>query len=314
MSQSKFSLADLLTVLGTLGFGFFCFLSLNFLTLGDTTLSIIWAVIISLILGGLAFGVKLVKRTSRNFKTFIIWEWVLIFLFVVVAFFAIFPFSHYFVVTAQKENIQNKVVSNITQAEGLFIAYESYADNRLNIYKSRLNSIVAAKRVNPEEYKNFGFVEGTDDNTQVENKMFSLKAQLYPSNYSEMKQIDSDWLSDAKDKVTSWSPTGIVKVVNTLKIEISSWNGQLKSYSSFRAKGETATDFDFPLSFDDVSGIFKQRTTPNPIALLIGFGLYLLMMLSYFITKRDTRSPLRGNFIKGLKLIFRVGSVRENEL
>ena len=314
MSQSKFSLADLLTVLGTLGFGFFCFLSVNFLTLGDTTLSIIWAVIISLILGGLAFGVKLVKRTSRNFKTFIIWEWVLIFLFVVVAFFAIFPFSHYFVVTAQKENIQNKVVSNITQAEGLFIAYESYADNRLNIYKSRLNSIVAAKRVNPEEYKNFGFVEGTDDNTQVENKMFSLKAQLYPSNYSEMKQIDSDWLSDAKDKVTSWSPTGIVKVVNTLKIEISSWNGQLKSYSSFRAKGETATDFDFPLSFDDVSGIFKQRTTPNPIALLIGFGLYLLMMLSYFITKRDTRSPLRGNFIKGLKLIFRVGSVRENEL
>ena len=314
MSQSKFSLADLLTVLGTLGFGFFCFLSLNFLTLGDTTLSIIWAVIISLILGGLAFGVKLVKRTSRNFKTFIIWEWVLIFLFVVVAFFAIFPFSHYFVVTAQKENIQNKVVSNITQAEGLFIAYESYADNRLNIYKSRLNSIVAAKRVNPEEYKNFGFVEGTDDNTQVENKMFSLKAQLYPSNYSEMKQIDSDWLSDAKDIVTSWSPTGIVKVVNTLKIEISSWNGQLKSYSSFRAKGETATDFDFPLSFDDVSGIFKQRTTPNPIALLIGFGLYLLMMLSYFITKRDTRSPLRGNFIKGLKLIFRVGSVRENEL
>ena len=307
MSQSKFSLADLLTVLGTLGFGFFCFLSLNFLTLGETTLSIIWAVIISLILGGLAFGVKLVKRTSRNFKTYIIWEWVLIFLFVVVAFFAIFPFSHYFVVTAQKENIQNKVVSNITQAEGLFIAYESYADNRLNIYKSRLNSIVAAKRVNPEEYKNFGFVEGTDDNTQVENKMFSLKAQLYPSNYSEMKQIDSVWLSDAKDKVTSWSPTGIVKVVNTLKIEISSWNEQLKSYSSFRAKGETATDFDFQLSFDDVSGIFNMKTIPNTLALIIGIALYLLMFLSYFITKRHPRYP-------GLKVIFRMGSHKENEL
>lgn len=307
MSQSKFSLADLLTVLGTLGFGFFCFLSVNFLTLGDTTLSIIWAVIISLILGGLAFGVKLVKRTSRNFKTFIIWEWVLIFLFVVVAFFAIFPFSHYFVVSAQKSDIQKKVVSNITQADGLFTAYESYADNRLNIYKSRLNSIVAAKRVNPEEYKNFGFVEGTDDNTQVENKMFSLKAQLYPSNYSDMKQIDSDWLSDAKDKVTSWSPTGIVKVVNTLKIEISSWNEQLKSYSSYRAKGETATDFDFPLSFDDVSGIFNQRTNPNPLALIIGIALYVLMFLSYFITKRHSRYP-------GLKVIFSMGSSRENEL
>lgn len=307
MSQSKFSLADLLTVLGTLGFGFFCFLSLNFLTIGDTTTSIIWAVLISAILGGLAFGVKLLKRTSRNFKTFIICEWVLTFLFVAVAFFAIFPFSHYFVVTAQKEGIQKKVVLNITQAEGLFIAYESYADNRLNIYKSRLNSIVAAKRVNPEKYKDFGFVEGTDDNTQVENKVFSLKAQLYPSNYSEMKKIDSDWLSDAKDKVTSWSPTGIVKVVNTLKIEISSWNEQLKLYSSFRAKGETATDFDFPLSFDDVSEIFNNSTNPNPLALIIGIALYIVMFFSYFITKRHSRYP-------GLKVIFSMGSTKENEL
>lgn len=307
MSQSKFSLADLLTVLGTLGFGFFCFLSVNFLTLGDTTTSIIWAVTISLILGGLAFGVKLLKRTSRNFKTFIIWEWVLIFLFIVVAFFAIFPFSHYFVVSAQKADIQKKVVSNITQAEGLFTAYEGYTENRLNIYESRLNSIVAAKRVNPEEYKDFGFVEGTDDKTQVENKMFSLKAQLYPSNYLEMKQIDSTWLSDAESKVTSWSPTGIVKVVNTLKVEISSWNEQLKSFSSFRAKGETATDFDFPLSFDDVSSIFNQRTNPNPLALIIGIAFYILMFLSYFITKRHTRYP-------GLKVIFSMGSSKENEL
>ena len=291
MSQSKFSLADLLTVLGTLGFGFFCFLSINFLTLGDTTTSIIWAVTISLILGGLAFGVKLLKRTSRNFKTFIIWEWVLILLFIVVAFFAIIPFSHYFVVTAQKENIQKKVVSNITQVEGLFIAYESYADDRLNIYKSRLNSIVEAKRVNPEEYKNYGFVGRTDDNTQVESKMFSMKAQLYPSNYLEMKQIDLAWLSDSKDKVTNWSPTGIVKVVNTLKVEISSWNEQLKSNSSFRAKGETATDFNFPLSFDDVSKRFYKSTNPNPLALIIAIGFFGLLMLSYIITGRHTKNP-----------------------
>src|SRR5690606_8973393 len=124
--------ADLLTVLGTLGFGFFCFLSVNCLTLGDTDSSIIYAVLISCILGGLTFGVKLLKRTSHNFKTCIIWEWILIILFIVVAFFAIIPFSHYFVVTAQKEDIKKKVVSNITQAEGIFLDYESYADNRLN--------------------------------------------------------------------------------------------------------------------------------------------------------------------------------------
>ena len=287
---SKFPLKDLLIVLGTFGYGFFCFLSINFLTLGDTTTSIIGAVLISSIIGGLAFGVKLLKRTSRNFKTFIIWECILIFLFIVVAFFAIFPFSHYFVVSAQKENIQKKVISNITQAEGLFLDYELYADSRLNIYKNRLNSIVSAKIVDPNGYTNFGFIEGVVDSIQVENKMFILEAQLYPSNYSEMKQINSTWLSDSKDKVKSWSPTGIVKVVNTLKIEISSWNEQLKSFSLFRAQGETAPDFDFPLSFDDVSGIFNQSTTPNLLALIIGIALYLLMFLSYFITKRHSKN------------------------
>lgn len=34
MKQSKFSLADVLTVIGTLIFGFVCFLSLNFRSLG----------------------------------------------------------------------------------------------------------------------------------------------------------------------------------------------------------------------------------------------------------------------------------------
>jgi len=307
MNKSKFSLADLLTVLGTLGFGFFCYLSLNFLSLGETIPSIVWAMVISCVLGGIAYGLKLLKRTSRMFKTCIIWEWVLLFLFVVVAFLAIFPFSHYFVVSAQKADIQKKVVSNITQAEGLFSAYESYADNRLNIYKSRLESIADAQEVNPEEYKNFGFVKGTDNNTQVENKMFSLKAQLYPSNYSDMKQINSDWLSDAKDKISHWSPTGIVKVVNTLETEISSWNTQLKSYSLFRAKGEIAPDFDFPLTFDDVSSKFNQSTNPTPLALAIAITFYVLMLLSYFVTKRHMRYP-------GLKIIFRTGSVKENEL
>jgi cytochrome bd-type quinol oxidase subunit 2 len=119
MNQSKFSLADLLTVLGTLGFGFLCFLSLNFLTLGNTQLSVTAATVIGFVLGGLAFGTKLLKRTTRKFKTCIIWERVLLFLFVITAFMAVFPFSHYFAVSAQKVKIQQKISSNITIADGM---------------------------------------------------------------------------------------------------------------------------------------------------------------------------------------------------
>jgi hypothetical protein len=38
MKQSRFSLADLLTVLTSIAFGFICFLGKNFSTLGDTSM------------------------------------------------------------------------------------------------------------------------------------------------------------------------------------------------------------------------------------------------------------------------------------
>jgi hypothetical protein len=307
MNQTKLSLADLLTVLGAAVFGFFCFLSLNFLSLGETVPSVVWAAVLALILGGLALGAKLLKRTSQNFKTCIIWEWVLLFLFAVVAIFALFPFSHYFAVSEQKDEIQEKVTANITQAESMFADYENYANNRLNIYESKLKSITAGKSVNPTEYSNYGFVAGTDDNTQVENKMFTLRAQLYPSNYEEMKQVDTDWLASSKATVANWKPIGIVMVMNEVESNLTSWKNELVQYSTFRAQGETANDFDYTLAFDDATGRITELDSPTSLSILYAIGLYALMLLSYFITKRHWRYPK-------LKMIFGAGGVRENEL
>jgi hypothetical protein len=307
MNQSKFSFADLFTVLAAVGFGFFCFLSLNFLSLGKTVPSIIWAAVLALILGGLTLGAKLLKRTSRNFKTCIIWEWVLLVLFVVMAFVAVHPFSHYFAVSEQKSEIQQKVTANITQAEGMFTDYENYANNRLYIYESKLKSIVAGKSVNSTEYNNYGFVAGTDDNTQIENKMFTLQAQLYPSNYKEIKQTDSAWLAHSKTIVADWKPIGIVTVMNEVERNLTSWKEQLKEFSSFRAQGEIASNFDYTLTFDDATNRMKYLGSLTSLSMLYAVCLYALMLLSYFITKRHTRYP-------GLKVIFGTGSLNEKEL
>lgn len=308
MSPSKFSLADLLTVLAALGFGFFCFLSFNFLSLGETVPSIVWAVVLALLLGGLALGAKLLKRTSRNFKTRIIWEWILLLLFVIMAFVSIFPFSHFFAVSEQKADIQQKVTANITQAEGLFADYENYANNRLDIYKSRLNSVVAAKSVNPGEYREYGFVDGTADSKQVENKLFTLEAKLFPSNYQEMKSVDSSWLADSKVTIAKWKPISIVNVINKVETNLTAWKDELKQFSSsFKAEGEVAEDFDYSLTFNDITDKFITLGSPTMFSIVIAIGLYLLMLLSYFITKRHTRYP-------GLKVIFGTGGVKINEL
>jgi hypothetical protein len=291
MHQSKFSLADVLTISGAIGFGYFCFLGFNFLSFGDTKPSMIWAAVFALILTGLSFGAKILKMTSRNFKTCIIWEFILLFLFTGMSCIIVFPFSHYFTVSSQKTGIQQKVIANLTQAEGMFATYEDYAKNRLNIYKSRLNSISAAKNVNATEYRNYGFVDNISDSIQVENKIFTLKAQLFPSNYQEMKSVDSTWLASAKAITTTWKAIGIVNVINEVKKNLTAWESVLKQFSSFKAKGEIANDFEYSLIFDDVTDKFTELGRPSITSIFWAILFYTMMLLSYIITYRHSKHP-----------------------
>lgn len=312
MHTSKFSLADVLTVLGAAVFGFVCFLSLHFLSLGEYVQSITWAALVTLILGGLAFGIKLLKTTSRKFKTCIIWEWILLLLFAGAATVGVFLFSHYFTVLEKKAEIQNKINANIAQVENMFTEYEKYAKNRKEIYENQLRSIVAAKNIRPTEYEQYGFVSTTDDEVQVENKKFSLNAQLFPNNYegdSGIKKLATDWLESSRNTLKGkWSFTfGIVKVINKLQTNGSTWNNQLKKFSSYRAPGDTTSDFSYEMTFNDVTDKLTKRCKPTTMAVASAIGLFVVMLFSYFNSKRHSRYP-------GFKVIFGTGGRKENEI
>jgi hypothetical protein len=304
MNQSKFSLADVLTLLSALAFGFVCFLGANFYTLGDTKQSIIIAAIIAVILGGLAIGAKLLKRTSRNFKTCFIVEVILLILFTgFSALFSYSPFPHYSNVSAKKADIQYKLTMSITQAENMFDEYESYASKRENLYKSKLTSVAASQSTNPSEFDEYGFVNNVAIKTQIENKMFTVHADLFPTNYSDsinscgIKEVATKWLKDAKKTVGNWKPIGIVAVVNEVEKNSQDWLNTLIDLSKVREKGERTKDFEYALSFANVKTAFQ--TLGKPTALTIGLAAlaYVLMLLSWFITKRHSKFP-------GLKLLF----------
>ncbi|MDR2058194.1 MAG: hypothetical protein LBP83_07950 [Dysgonamonadaceae bacterium] len=315
MNQSKFSLADVLTLLAALAFGFECFLGANFLALGDTGPSIILAAIIAVLLGGHAFGIKLLKRTSRNFKSCFIWEMILLAAFVGFAVvFANSPFPHYFTVSSKKADIQTKLSESITQAENMFAEYESYAANREKIYETKLRSVVASADINPGEYAEYGFVNGVAAETQIENKMFTVHADLFPSNYTDtiggsgIKEVAHEWLAKAKKTTNGWKPIGIVAVVNEVEQNSTNWLNTLIELSKVREKGEEAADFACPLSFEDTKKAFKTLGKPTPLTIGLAVLAYALMLLSWSVTKRHTKFP-------GLKILFGMGgSITGNEL
>jgi hypothetical protein len=293
-NQSKFSLADVLTLLAALAFSFVCFLGTNFYTLGNITQSLVVAAIIFVLMVITAFSAKLLKRASRNFKTCFIWEMIFLVLFTgQTAFFAYSPFPHYFVVSEQKTEVQSKLATSITQAENMFAEYEKYAKNRENLYKNQLNSVVSAKNINPGEYAEYGFENnGIADSKQIENKMFTLHAELFPSNFLDMKHVDSTWLAHARKIVNSWKPIGIVSVVNEVEKNSNDWLNELIKLSAYRGKGEQADNFAYRLSFDDVKKHFNVFGKPVLLSVGLTVATYLLMLLSYFITKRSTKSSI----------------------
>ncbi len=297
MSSSRFNTKEwtgiiLFTGITALAFGFGCFLSLNFLFLGDLVSSIIGAISISLILFGLAFWATFQKKAYGAFERSIRREKFGLIVFVIFALvFLIVPFSHYFAVSQHKSKIQETIINNITEGETMFSEYEKYVAKRQNHYEIKLESVVNAKKVNLSEYTSYGFESGTADSKQIESKMFALKAKLKPSNYGELKNTATNWLASSKATMTGWKSIGIITVVKQVEIYLTEWKMQLTGFSKFKALGETAKDFDSALSFSDVTTEFKTlRIQPSIWAIILAFVAYLFMLAPYFALDRSPKS------------------------
>lgn len=294
LKQIKFSLAVVINLLAALTFGYFCFLGANFYTLGDKGTSIAVAVIITLLLIGTSLGAKLLKQTKRNFKSRFIWEIVLLVLFsVLTASFTYYPFSHYFVVSAQKPTIQKKLNENISKAENMYTEYESYVLKRDSDYLRSLNDAVNQKNIAPSVYFAFGFNDssGVLPQTQLNIKHNTLIPLLKPTNFNSMKTNDSVWFAKAKISVNNWEPISLVDVVNNIKTNTTNSINKIIGFSRNRAINETRIIFIPNLSeFNNVNIYFTTKGTPSPFSIVLAFFSYLLMLLSWFITKRDSRS------------------------
>jgi hypothetical protein len=242
MNQSKFSLADVIGMLAALAFGFVSFMGANFLNIDNekvwgmphTTGCIIIGVVCSLLLFSTSFGAKLLKGTDRNFKTCFVLEVIMLILFVLFSVsFATnsAPFPHYFKVNGQASEINSKLKTSITQAENMFIEYETYAKNREYNYKNKLQSVANACLINQSQCAGYGFdvVSNIPYSEQIDTKMFTVHAHLFPSNYSDtvthsgLKDVATKWLNDAQNITNSWKPIGIVGVVNDIEKNSNDW-------------------------------------------------------------------------------------------
>ena len=330
MNNSKFSLADLLTVLAVIVFGFVSFLGANFLSIKNAevmgmnrvTGCLVIAIIIAFVLFVLAYGAKLFKRADHNFKTNFIIEMAFLFLFLVSAMILSFssksPFTHYFTVSAEKRNIQQNLKNSFDQVKNMFAEYESYANKREQAYKKTLELAYDSKTINPNEYNKY-FNDGinVDRDEQISTKTGSLHRDLFPTNYSDpinkngIKEIAIIYVNENMIYTNSWKPIGIVDAVRKMVPEIEGYRTTLTNLAKKRQPNEEYIDFEYNLRIAGITDYFTNTSNANITSKLLAIGLsllaYVLMILSWYVTPRSPRFP-------GLKLLFGKSQSLDNEL
>lgn len=140
--------------------------------------------------------------------------------------------------------------------------------------------------------------------------MFTVHADMFPSNYVQMKTLDSTWLANSREIVETWKPIGIVNVLNDVEQNSKNWLAELIKLSTVREMGELdmqTKDFKYKLTFDSAKNHFTYLGDPTAMSIGLAVLAYLLMMFSWIVTKRHSKFP-------GIKYIFTNRNKASNEL
>lgn len=180
----------------------------------------------------------------------------------------------------------------------MFNAYENYVDHRKEDYKRKLQDAFKIYPTDSAVLDSYNLKHSSErsDSSQIEAKMFEVNADLFPSNYSDsstgngMKEIAIEWLNHAKKESTGWKPIGIVGVINEIQKKSNEWLDSLVQLSNAQETNEHPEEFNYNLMFQDIKSDLVSTKGQTWLTFLIAILFYMLMLFSWFITRRSSRA------------------------
>lgn len=288
MSKIKFSLAAVFALIAAAVFGWFFFLGTNFLNKGDIQKSILMTLVACLVLFMMVLLIIKIKSAKRNFKKNAIVELFLLFVYVFLAIVAFIPFAHYFTVLGRKAEIKYKMDLGIDIVKKRFVDYKACADNSILSENGKLDIAIFGKdKGGYANYLSAGFKNiGIDDTVQKTTLLDNYKDDFLPAKYDTLKKYADKWLDDARFAFDKWKPISLMNVVNSIEKEANGWIAQIRGYN-----GKSASCIGGSFSFASVDKELTERGGSSLVPILGALGLFLVLLLPYFVADRSPRHP-----------------------
>ncbi len=150
---------------------------------------------------------------------------------------------------------------------------------------------------------------------EINNKIRTLHLVLFPNNYRQMKEADSLWLANTKNTLNnSWAwNLGVVDIVNNIEQNSNNSLRTLINHTTKLEKCESNQTVEFSINSKnpnitsqvDVKSHFTTLDSPKRLSIGLSIVTYIIMLISWLITKRHTRFP-------GLKILFGSGGLKSN--
>lgn len=296
----KFSWGHIICFLALILISYITFLGTSYLTGGDFVVAAIVMLVVSLLLCVVFIGAQMLKASAHHFRRFIVIERFLIFISPFVFLSVMLPCFHFASVYSKNDLVVQHFEKATSASIQLFADYDSYAQKRIENYTKMLDKVIADDN---ESMKLACGFSSPYEQIQKQNMIKSLRLQLQPNSYLQLKEDALVWIKKATNGVSTWN---VFMMGNTREIKqaINQWSCQLNEMTIHKLCNEEFQGMNKVLAFspqskglkmieEELSMVDQTFTTfslPSMGPLLGGFVLYLALLLPYLIQDRHSKS------------------------
>jgi len=289
------SLSVVLLICALMVYALILYLSVHFLPDANNNNLNVKPLLYTLSLGVVAYLLARVKGARGNMNMLLSVEWLLLFVFVGMAIFFLPTFGHYFNVAKNKTAIQQSMLSNLQKADSVWIKYDKHTNDRIKNCEMDMNSAfsMCLSTGSCNRFTAFGFIPpGPSKNVQINTQIGNLTNKLKPGQYAQEKKSDSILIENTKAIVTNWKPFGLTRVDGILE-QFAQKAENFKQLDRATLRGEALIQptFNYTPVYQDTKQYYAKISAPGIVPILFAIGLYMFMVLAWFMAERNFRSP-----------------------
>ncbi len=295
-NRLRFSWSHIIAFIAMIAVSYFTFMGAVYHTGGNFIAAAVGLAVVDFMLILVFIGAQQLKASGTKMRRKILWERLLIFSSPII-FAAATVFCQYFWdIRTRQHDILSEFNSALNDAGEMFNEYDSYADDRIEQYESRLDSIQSMHSNDPYVYGKLGFTAG-EEQYQRENMLLTLRTQLFGKRYKTLRDAAYGWIRDARRGASVWN-VFIVGNIDVIRHTIRIWDEQLNEFSADRMSNECIiSEFrseSAQSAIDRISRVEKSLSCssirPSPAGIAICLVLYIMLLLPYMIQRRDGKS------------------------